>query len=165
MRKNKKANPALTKLATRYAPQIQILIRISLLLFAVGIILSLEIDFDILLIMSGYLIAILFFISAFDTEITIVEEDQENLPSIGLIIFFKKLNYLSLAISSVAIVLLLVQAEKNNAMAVVGALTLVVATLFQVFILIKSNGKLVKTELFLTSFLFIITLALFIILL
>lgn len=155
--------PIVAKFVNQYQKQLQISLRIALLLFGIGIILGYSIAFNYLAIIGGILSALLFFIFAFRTlPIDREGESESVLDSYGMIGFLNRLNYIALSISSMAVLFTILQIKGGEEMRIVGGLTILIISFFHLFLKQKPNGYIIKTELILTNLIFLITILLFI---
>ncbi len=149
--------PVLEKLVNQYHKPLQISLRIALLLYIIGLVLALNIGFNYLAVIGALASALLFFVFAFRVIPIDREGESESVwDSFGMLSFLNKLNYVALAISTIGILFLLTQAEMHFIMSQVGGYTILIISIFYVFIKQKPNGYLIKTELIIINLIFLL---------
>jgi len=147
----------LSKVTSKYRNQLRLALFISLFIFLIGILFSIISKQNIILISGAILSSLLFFIHAFQApDIDGIGKSNSVIDSYLRIVFFLKLNYLALSISSMGIMFALLKPAETNVMSLVGGFTILVSLLFQIFIIQKPNGYLIKRELLLINIVFAI---------
>lgn len=157
--------PILEKLVNNYYKPLLIYLRIALLLYGIGLILAYSIAFNYLAVIGALSSALLFIIFAFRVlPNDSVGKTESVLDSYAVISFLNKLNYVALSISTIGILFLLTQAKVHYIMSQVGGYTILIISIFYVFIKQKPNGYLIKTELIIINLIFLLAFLSFILL-
>jgi hypothetical protein len=134
----------LTDFIEKHLSKLKFLEIISILIFIIGLILlaSNNPDLNIIFITGCILLGITYFFFAYSVVDFENLEPTGVLNSFGMILFLYKLNYLSLAVASVAMLGLVIDFPNGNPLLVISSFTLIIILIISLITQVNDRSKI-----------------------